>query len=85
MAGSLDGRARRVRRLEGRGLERPAPSQTELEAHALDAEIREVDEELEALGVEPNGWGHATNDSAHMTLDEHIAALEKEIHDDDDH
>ena len=84
MAGSLDGRARRVRRLEGRGLERPAPSRTELEARALDAEIREVEEELEALGADPDEWRRG-DERMDLPLDEHIAALEKEIHDDDDH
>jgi predicted RNase H-like nuclease (RuvC/YqgF family) len=77
MAGSLDGRARRVRRLEGRGLERPAPSRTELEARALDAEIRELKEEIRALGEDP--------DECHpdvrmdLPLDEAIAELEKEV------
>ena len=83
MAGSLDGRARRVRRLEGLGRERPAPSRTEEEARALDAEIRELDEELEALGVDPDEWRH--DGRMDLPLDEHIAALEKEIHGDDDH
>lgn len=87
MAGSLGGRSWRVRKLEGldRNRERAEPSRTEEEARALDAEIREVEEELQDLGVDPNGWRHAANDRAHMTLDEHIAALEKEIHDDDHH
>jgi hypothetical protein len=85
VAGSLDGRARRVRRLEGLGRERPAPSRTEEEARALDAEIRELEEELQALGADPDGWRHASSDRAHLTLDEHIAAIEKEIGDDDDH
>ena len=45
MAGSLGGRSWRVRKLEGldHNRERPAPSQTELEARALDAEIRELE------------------------------------------
>jgi hypothetical protein len=84
LAGSLDGRARRVRRLEGRGLERLAPSRTELEARALDAEIREVEEELEALGVDPDEWRHGA-ERMDLPLDEHIAELEKELDDDDDH
>ena len=84
MAGSLDGRVRRVRRLEGRGLERPAPSWTELEARALDTEIREVEEELEALGVDPDEWRHGA-ERTDLPLDEHIAELEKELDDDDDH
>ena len=83
MAGSLDGRARRVRRLEGRGLERPAPTRTELEAWALDAEIKELREEMRALGVDPDEW--RPDIRMDLPLDEHIAALEKEIHDDDDH
>ena len=84
MAGSLDGRARRVRRLEGRGLERPAPSRTELEARALDAEIRELDEELEALGVDPDER-HRGDDRPDLPLDEQIAELEKELGDDNDY
>ena len=84
MAGSLDGRARRVRRLEGRGLERPAPSWTELEARALDAEIREIEEELRSLGADPDE-GRPGDERMDLPLDEHIAELEKEIHDDDDH
>jgi len=42
MAGSLGGRAWRVRRLEGldRDRPRPEPSLTEREARTLDAEIR---------------------------------------------
>jgi hypothetical protein len=84
MAGSLDGRARRVRRLEGRGLVRPAPSQTELQASALDAEIRELEEELRALGVDPEAWRHG-EDRTDLSLDEQIAQLEKELDDDDDH
>jgi hypothetical protein len=54
MAGSLDGRARRVRKLEGlgRGRQRPSPSRTELEAWALDAEIRELDEQIAKLEKE---------------------------------
>jgi len=78
MAGSLDGRARRVRGLEGRGLERPAPSQTELQASALDAEIRELEEELRALGVDPGEWRH-DDDRMDLSLDEHIAELEREL------
>ena len=84
MAGSLDGRARRVRWLEGRGLERPASSRTELEARALDAEIRELEEELRALGVDPEARHHG-EDRMDLSLDEQIAELEKEMGDDDGH
>lgn len=86
MAGSLDGRSRRVRRLEGLGYGpgRPAQSRTEEEARALDAEIRELDEKLLAFGVDPDGWRHA-DDRADLPLEEHIAAIEKELDDADDH
>jgi hypothetical protein len=84
MAGSLDGRARRVRRLEGRGLERSSPSRTEQEARALDAEMRELEEELRALGVNPEA-GHHADDRTDLSLDEHIAELEKELGNDDDY
>jgi alkylhydroperoxidase family enzyme len=85
MAGSLDGRARRVRRLEGldRNRERPTPSRTEREAHALDAEIRELEEELRALGVDPYEWRHA-DDRAGLTFDEEITAIERELGDGDE-
>jgi hypothetical protein len=84
MAGSLGGRAWRVRRLEGfdRGRERPPPSPTKREARALDAEIREIEEELRALGVGPDEW-HYADDLAGRSLNEHIAAIEKERGDDD--
>jgi len=84
MAGSIDGRARRVRRLEGRGRERAAPSRTELEARALDAEIRELEQEMRALGVNPEAWHHG-EDRTDLSLDEQIAELEKELGDDNDH
>ena len=81
MAGSLGGRARRVRRLEGldRNRERPAPSRTELEARALDVEIREVEEELRALGADPHEWRPAGEERAGQSLEEQIAALENEM------
>ncbi len=52
------------------------------EARALDSEIRELDEELLALGVDPDGR-HAAR--ADLLLEEHIAAIEKELDDADDH
>jgi hypothetical protein len=86
MAGSLGGRAWRVRKLEGldRGRQRPSPSRTELEACALDAEIRELEEELRALGGDPEAWHHG-EDRTDLSLDEQIAELEKELGDEDDH
>ena len=78
MAGSLSGRARRVKRLEGPIRERPSPSQTEREARALDAEIRGVEEQLRALGVDSEGSRH-TDDRVHLSLEEHIAAIEREL------
>jgi hypothetical protein len=86
MAGSLGGRYWRVRRLEGlaRGRERPAPSRTEREACALNAEIREIEEQVQALGADPDEWRHAGG-RMHLLLVEHIAAIEKELGDEDDH
>jgi hypothetical protein len=80
MAGSLGGRSWRVRRLQGLGRERerPAPSRTEEEARALDAEIREAEEELRALGVDPDELPRA-GDQMHLLPDEHIVELEKEL------
>jgi hypothetical protein len=80
MAGSLDGRARRVRKLEGlgRGRQRPSSSRTEQEARALDAEVRELEEELRALGVDPDERDHGDL-RMDMSLDEEIAELELEI------
>ena len=49
----------------------------EREARALDAEIREV-EELRILEVDPDGWHHA-GDRAGPSLEEYIAAVEKEL------
>jgi hypothetical protein len=93
MAGSLGGRSWRVRKLEGlhRGQERASPSRTELEAWALDAEIRELEEEIRVLGGDPEARHHG-DDRMDLALDEEIAELEKEIAvlekelgDDDDH
>jgi len=82
MAGSIGGGcARRVRRLEelSYGLERPAPSRTQEDARALDAEIREIDEELLALDADPDGWRQAPGDRTALSLEGHIAAIEKEV------
>ena len=86
MAGSLGGRSWRVRRLEGldRSLQRPEPSRTEEEARALDAEIREIEEEMRALGADPDEWCH-TGGRAGLSLEEHITAIERELGDDDDY
>ena len=86
MAGSVGGRSWRVRKLEGldRNRERPAPSRTELEARALDAEMRELEEELRAVGVDPEARHHG-EDRTDLSLEEQIAELEKELGDDDDH
>jgi hypothetical protein len=74
-----------VRRLEGleRGRVRPEPSRTELEAWALDAEIREVEEELRALGTDPDELRPA-DERPGLSLEEHIKAIEREL-DDGDH
>jgi hypothetical protein len=83
--GSLDGRFRRVRRLEERGreLERPPTSRTLEEVRAIDAEIARLEREMRAEGIAPyrepartwtNSAGHPT-----LSLDEHIAMLEEEL------
>ena len=82
MAGSLGGRARRVRRLEARRVpERPpATSRTQEEARALDAEIRALEREVKARGDDPDDRGRAELDTyADLPLEEQIAAIEKEI------
>ena len=86
MAGSLGGRSWRVRRLEGldRSLQRLAPSRTEQEARALDAEIREIEEQLQDLGADPDEWRH-TGGRTDLSLEEHITAIERELGDDDDY
>jgi hypothetical protein len=86
MARSLGGRAWRVRKLEGldRSRERPPLSRREREAHGLDVEIREIEDELRALEVDPGEWRY-TSGRADLSLEEHIAAIEKELDDGDDH
>ena len=86
MAGSLGGRSWRVRPLEGldRGRQRPAPSRTEQEARALNAGIREIEEQMQDLGADPDEWCHA-DARAGLSLEEHIAAIERELDDDDDY
>jgi GH24 family phage-related lysozyme (muramidase) len=85
VAGSLDGRARRVRRLEERNREpiRPAPSRTQEEIRAIDAEIARLEREMRAEGIDPyrEPDGTWTNSAGHPThtLDEHIAMLEVEL------
>jgi 5'-3' exonuclease len=87
VAGSLDGRAWRVRRLEVQTRKRgrsPAPSRTQEEAWAIDAEIARLDRQMKALGIDPYrepGRIHETNFAGHpmLSLDEHIAMLEAEI------
>ena len=82
MAGSLDGRARRVRNLEARQAPARPPdtSQTQEEARALDAEMRALEAEIEAAGGDPNA---SRRDDAHADisadLDEQISTLEEEI------
>jgi hypothetical protein len=81
MAGSLGGRSWRVRKLEGldRNRERPSPSRTEQEARALDAEIRELEEELRAPGEDPDELRTAGDVRMDLSLGEQIAELELEI------
>jgi hypothetical protein len=93
MAGSLGGRSWRVRKLEGlyRGRERPEPSRTQMEASAIDAEIMKVNEEMRALGVDPEKLPPVefppglSLDEQIAELEKEIAALEKELGYDDDH
>jgi hypothetical protein len=86
VAGSLDGRARRVRRLETRARERgrpPAPSRTQEEAWAIDAEIARLEREMRTEGIDPNHESAAVQEFMErfegLSLDEKIAALEAEI------
>lgn len=80
MAGSLEGRARRVRRLEARAQEaRPlATSRTQDEARALDAEIRRLEREIRARGGDPDEW-RRDDALADLPLDDQISAIEKEM------
>lgn len=80
MAGSLDGGARRVRRLEARAQEPqpPAASRTQEEARALEAQIRGLEEEIEARGGDPDEW-RRDDARAGLSLEEQISAIEKEM------
>jgi hypothetical protein len=79
----------RVSRLEerSRAAARPVPSRTQQEIRAIDAEIRELEREMRADGVDPYrdatraSWAAWRNSAGHPTLplDEHIAMLEAEI------
>lgn len=86
MAGSLDGRARRVRRLETHARERgrpSAPSRTQEEAWAIDAEIARLEREMLAEGIDPQSTPGEVQEFMEglegLSLDEKIAALEAEI------
>jgi hypothetical protein len=75
-----------VRRLEARARERerpPAPSRTQEEARAIEAEIARLEREMLAEGIDPyresdrewmNSAGHPM-----ISLDEHIAMLEEKL------
>jgi hypothetical protein len=80
MAGSLDGRARRVSRLEARTREPgpPPASRTQEEARALDEQIRELEGEIEAQSGDPDEW---RRDDAHagLSLEEQRSIIEKEM------
>jgi hypothetical protein len=73
--------------LEERARERgrpAAPSQTQLEIWAIDAEIARLEREMLAEGIDPYRElhrTHETNSAGHpmLSLDEHIAMLEEEI------
>jgi hypothetical protein len=83
--GSLDGRFRRVRRLEERGreVESPPTSETLQEIRAIDAEIAKIEEEMKALGKNPQDTPAEVEAFfarfKGLTLDEKIKALEEEI------
>ena len=76
----------RVRRLEARVRERerqPAPSRTQEEAWAIDAEIARLERELLAEGINPQSTPGEVQEFMEslegLSLDEKIAALEAEI------
>ena len=73
--GSLDGRARRVRRLEerARGEGGGRPSRTQEEAWAIDAEIARIESEMRAQGIDPATC--LRDVGVGLPLDEHIAKL----------
>lgn len=83
--GSLDGRARRVRRLETQARERgrPPTSRTLEEIRAIDAQIARLDAEIRALGGDPQPSPAEVQAFMErfkgLTLDETIEALEEEI------
>jgi hypothetical protein len=86
VAGSLDGRVRRVRRLETQARERGrsrTPSRTQVEAWEIDAEIARLEGELLAEGMDPQSTPGEVQEFMEglegLTLDEKIAALEAEI------
>jgi hypothetical protein len=67
----------RVSKLEQGGRGRLAPSRTQLEVWAIDAEIRELEREMKAHGEDPNECLREAR--VDVPLDEHIAILEVEI------
>ena len=83
--GSLDGRFRRVRRLEERGreVESPPTSEALQEIRAIDAEIARLEDKIRALGKNPQDTpaevGAFFARFEGLTLDEKIEALEGEI------
>ena len=72
--GSLNGR---VQRLEERNREPTRPTRTQQEVWAIDAEIRNIEAEMRAEGMDPDEYLRGV--SVEMPLDEHIAMLEAEI------
>jgi hypothetical protein len=80
--GSLESR---LRALEGRGgkSKRPPTSRTAEEFRAIDAEIRDLEEEMRAEGIDPRetlGEVQAFLEGVEgLSLDEKIRALEEEI------